>query len=751
MVSRRFCYVFGPFRLDPVDRVLSHHEQPVALTPKAIETLVALVERHGRLVAKEELLQLVWPDAFVEENNLAQHISTLRRVLGEAIGGEQFIETVPKRGYRFVAAVTEQCAGDEDILPAEGDPFVQVAGRPAAAAPVTHQPSTGRRVALWSALAAVPIVLAVAAVSLTGDRARDAGTPSKAVPPGSDVRPRPDVTRIAVLPFVNLGSPAESYFVGGMTGSRLAGLRQVAVPPGTTVNQYDRRGKSLQRIGADLRVDYIVEGGVRWAQTETATRVRITPKLVRVSGDTTVWTHQYEAAISDLFQVQADIAYQITGALQVALDARERRVVEARPTADTEAYLAYLRGMTSYQQGSSDTANLAQARAELEQAVARDPAFALAWSWLARVRAWQYRTGAVRTQDTRHQARDAAQRAIELGPERAEVHLGLAHVLMSEREYTPALRELEIARVGLPNSAELLQTIALIEQRQGRWRESLATYLRAFELDPASTADLIALHYVHLRQYDEARRFMSVARAANRSAALVPEAWIHFSDHGDVAAARRVLESARGARSPTDGRVLGLLSRFEWFDGRPQRALELIAVMDPAGAWLPPNFRFPASLAAGQVYESLGRREAATRSYAAAMAEVQREELAGFPDYQDEAALALAAVGLGRAAEAVEHARRAVALLPVAKDAAEGPLYLYVMAQVQARIGDHAAAFATLDQMFSVPGFYNERWVQTDPGFASLRRHPSFPAAVARWATERGDVLLGRGPLHGLP
>ena len=359
--------------------------------------------------------------------------------------------------------------------------------------------------------------------------------------------------------------------------------------------------------------------------------MRITPKLIRVADDTTVWTHQYEASISDLFKVQAEIAYQITGALQVALDARERQSVEARPTADTEAYLAYLRGIASYQQGASDTANLAQARAELEQAVARDPTFALAWIWLGRVCAWQYRTGAMRTPETREKARRAAQTAIELDPGRAEVHLGLAHVLMSDREYESALRELDIARVGLPNSPELLQIVAVIEQRRGRWRESLTTYMRAFELDPASTADLIALHYLHQRQYAEARRFISVAKAANRSAALVPEAWIHFSERGDLAAARRVLESARGARSPADSRVLGLLARFEWFAGRHQRALELIAEMDPAGAWLPANFRFPASLAAGQVYESMGRREAANRSYAAAIAEVQRAQLAAPP------------------------------------------------------------------------------------------------------------------------
>lgn len=746
MVSPRFSYAFGAFRLDPVDKVLSHRDRPVPLTPKALDTLLALVARHGRLVTKEDLLHLVWPDAFVEENNLAQNISTLRRVLGEDTGGERFIETVPKRGYRFVAAVTEQFARGEETVAARVEPSIESAVPGVAAAPPAHEQRPGRRATMWSVIAAVSIALTIVAVSLTGDWAWDIGNAPTPAPPVSATRSRPDVTRIAVLPFVNLGSPADAYFVAGMTEeitSRLAGLRQVAVPSSTTVSEYDRRGKTLPRIGADLRVDYIVEGGVRWAHTGEATRVRITPKLIRVADDTTVWTQQYEASISDLFNVQAEIAYQITGALQVALDARERQAVEARPTADPEAYLAYLRGIASYQQGASDTANLAQARTELEEAVARDPSFALAWSWLARVCAWQHRTGAMRTPETRQKARRAAERAIELDPGRAEVHLGMAHVLTSDREYDSALRELDIARVGLPNSPDLLQIIAVIEQRRGRWRESLTTYMRAFELDPASTADLIALHYLHQRQYAEARRFISVAKAANRSAALVPEAWMYFSERGDVAAARRVLESARGARSPADSRVLGLLARFEWFDGRHQRALELIAGMDSAGSWLPANFRFPASLAAGQVYESMGRREAATRSYAAAIAEAQRQQLTAPADHQKEAALALAEAGLGHAAEAVEHARRTVELLPITKDAAEGPVYLYLMAQVHARVGDHATAFTMLDQMFSVPGFYNELWVQRDPGFASLQRHPSFKAAVARWSKQRGEVLLG--------
>ena len=158
MVSPRFCYVFGAFRLDPVEKVLSHEAQPVALTPKAVDTLVALVERHGRLVSKDELLRLVWPDAYVEENNLAQNISTLRRVLGES-GGERIIETVPKRGYRFVAEVTKEFVAAEPV-DTETSP----------------EPRSGHRVTVWSVAAAVAIALTIVADlcdSAAGHRTRE--------------------------------------------------------------------------------------------------------------------------------------------------------------------------------------------------------------------------------------------------------------------------------------------------------------------------------------------------------------------------------------------------------------------------------------------------------------------------------------------------------------------------------------------------------------------------------------------------
>jgi DNA-binding winged helix-turn-helix (wHTH) protein/TolB-like protein/Tfp pilus assembly protein PilF len=742
-------YVFEPFRLDAGEKILFQQGQPVPLTPKAVETLLALVERHGHLVTKDELLRIVWPDTFVEENNLAQNISILRRVLGEGAGGRPFIETIPKRGYRFVGPVV-QAADTEPgaVRTPVADPKLQAPPNQDLARESPHAGRSLRQAAVWALIAAVAVTFLFVVRSRIGPRPSDATATPRSTPAAAAVRSGPEgVTRIAVLPFVNLGSPADEYFAAGMTeeiAGRLAGLSRLAVKSSTTVTQYDRRGKGVPRIGADLGVEYVVEGSVRSERAPAGMQVRISPKLIRVSDDTAVWTHRYDAPLSDVFGVQADIAYQVTGALQVALEAGERRLVEARATADTEAHLAYLRGITAFQQGSTDTRNQTQARADLENAVARDPRFALAWSWLARVYAAQYNSGAQRVPETRQAAQRAARTAIDLDPGLPEGHVGLAQVLMIEREYDLAQRELEIARVGLPNSPELFRLTGWLEQRRGRWSEALGAYMRGFDLDPPSIAEAIAVHYLYSRQYTEAARFIAVAKAGHRAATAVPEAWMLFSENGDVAAARRVLEPALAARSPADGRVRGFLARLEWFDGRHQRALELIEGMDAAGAWLPSDFRFPASLAAAQVYESMGRSEDAARGYGAAIAVLERKQARAPEDYQIEAALGLAAAGLGRAAEAVRHGERAVELLPVTRDAAAGPLYLYILAQIHARVGHQDAAFATLDRMFSVPGFYDEIWVQRDPGFAALRPDPTFRAHMDRWTAQKGEALLDR-------
>jgi tetratricopeptide (TPR) repeat protein len=302
-----------------------------------------------------------------------------------------------------------------------------------------------------------------------------------------------------------------------------------------------------------------------------------------------------------------------------------------------------------------------------------------------------------------------------------------------------ALRQLELARRARP-TLEGIRIEAWLRQGRGEWSQALALYMKGLELEPAAIADLLGIHYLHLRDYPNAARFLAISRAANQSAATVPEAWLRFSHTGDIVGARDILEPALALKTP-DARVRGLLARYEWFDGRYDRALALIQQMDAAGAWLPANFRFPAAIAMGQVYESMGQQDRAREYFANALQTLQAAEALRPDDYQMHAGIGLAAAGLRRADLAVRHGRRAVELLPVSKNAVAAPVLVYLLSTIHARLGQHAEAFATLDGMFAAPSFYSERWIERDPWFASLRSDPAYATHRDRWARRKAEAL----------
>ena len=721
-------YHFGPYQLVLRERLLYCQGEPVSLTPKAFETLRVLVERHGRLVTKDDLLHEVWPDVVVEENNLAQHISMLRRTLAQAGGGVSFIETVPKRGYRFVAPVEEHRTPEKTAAPAPA---------PSAGPPLEPPPPDRFGAPVRAPWVMVTAVLAVVALIGVGWYSRKAGPDP--VPAGTTTADDSAPRRLAVLPFVNLG-PADSRYLADGTveelTTRLATLAELGVISTTSTREYDRRGKTLRRIGADLGAAYIIEGSVRRdGQNEL---VRIVPRMIRVADDVTVWTQQYDVKLSEMEGAHADMARQIGDALQ-AEAAIAGPSLPSRPFADSEAYLAYLRGVSAFQESQSDTSLQAFARRELEFAVARDPQAAPAWSWLAKVYWAQYGAGAQRSPEVRAAAHRAAKKALALAPGLPDAHLAMARILSGSGDDDGALRELELARRARP-TLEGIRTEGWLRQGRGDWSQALALFMKGFELEPAAIADLIGIHYLHLRDYPNAARFLAISTAANQSAATVPEAWLRFSHTGDIAGARDILEPALALKTP-DARVRGLLARYEWFDGRYERALVLIQQMDAAGAWLPANFRFPAAIAMGQVSESMGQQDRAREYFADALKTLQAAELRRPDDYQIHAGIGLAAAGLRRADLAVRHGRRAVELLPVSENAVAAPVLVYLLSTIYARLGQHAEAFATLDGMFAAPGFYSERWIARDPWFASLRSDPAYVTYRDRWARRTADAL----------
>ena len=274
-MKTKHIFEFGDYRLDTEEKVLLRAGQPVALPPKDLETLVVLVERAGHIVGKEELLEKVWPGVFIEENNLARRVFNLRQVLGDAADGRKYIETVPKRGYRFVGSVQELGDGAKPVAPvalAPDPPQPSWRLNDHGIVPPGNRNSLVNRKSLW--LGAVAVVV-VAAILLTQHFFRGRNDSHQRV-------------ILAVLPFENLSGDAnEDYFSDGLTEEMIAQLGQVqpsklGVIARTSIVRYKHTKESIAQIGRELGVGYVMEGSVRRA----GGRVRITAQLIQAGPQT---------------------------------------------------------------------------------------------------------------------------------------------------------------------------------------------------------------------------------------------------------------------------------------------------------------------------------------------------------------------------------------------------------------------------------------------------------------------------------
>src|SRR5208337_4857646 len=297
-------FEFGPFRLDPADRLLLREEVPVQLPPKAFDALVVMVASRGRLLGKDELLRTVWPDSFVEESNLAQHVWILRKALRDGEDGVQYIETVPRHGYRFVAEVREVAAA-----PPEGSvsPTAIPGQQP------TPEVGEGLRVpepaSPWDrfrrpAVAAVLVILAAVLISLLPIWKKHRA-------PG----PAP-IQSLAVLPLQNLsGDPAQQYFADGMTEALITDVAKIPglkVISRTSIMQFKDSHDRLPQIAQELGVDGIVEGSV----LRSGDRVRITIQLVRGTTDQHIWAESYERDLRDMVTLQSEVSRSIAVQIQ---------------------------------------------------------------------------------------------------------------------------------------------------------------------------------------------------------------------------------------------------------------------------------------------------------------------------------------------------------------------------------------------------------------------------------------------------
>jgi TolB-like protein/DNA-binding winged helix-turn-helix (wHTH) protein len=451
---------FEPFEVDLRTRELRKAGVNLKLAGQPFQILSILLEQPGEVVTREEFQKRLWPDTFVDfDHNLNTAINKIREVLGDSAESPRFVETLPRRGYRFVAPVNG------------------TGQAPAAEAKPTGRPGPGLRMASLGALAVIAMAAVLLGLNVGGWRDRIFAR-----------HVNPPVQALAVLPLANLsGDPEQEYFADGMTEALITELGKVSSPrviSRQSVMQYKGSKKPLQEIARELNVDAFLEGAVE----RSGDRVRVSIHLDRVSPERQIWANQYNRDIRDALGLQDEIARAITDEVQVKLTPQEQaRLASSRP-ADSEAQDNYLQGR--YFSNRHTERDLQTAVGYFKKAIEKDPGYALAYLGLAQ--AYFYLPnprvpGQHSPVETVPLARAAVSKALELDPSLGEAHVALAWSLVQDWDWPDAEKEARLALTQNPNSADAHLVYSLYLSGMGRNDEAFAHMNYAIQLDPLNS------------------------------------------------------------------------------------------------------------------------------------------------------------------------------------------------------------------------------------------------------------------------
>lgn len=495
-------YEFGPFRIDTVNRLLMRAGEPVPLKAKAIETLLVLVESKGQVLEKDDLMKVLWPDSFVEEANLTQNIYMLRKALGE----NNYIETVPRRGYRFTAQVrqwdytasdlvlreqtrTSLIIEEEDETSADVD--TEIKSVPATLAPTNRKARSTSR-ALIASVIFVGLAVVTAYSLLRQNRSNQGPSIS-------------EIKSIAVLPFRPLNVESSDEYLGlGMADAlitKLSRLGHVTVRPTSAIRKYADPDQVTDRAGQELGVDAVLEGTIQRSDN----RVRVTVRLMRIADGRTMWADQFDEPATSVFRLQDSISARMSGALALKLSGEEEKLLARNYTSDAEAYQLYLKGR--YFWNKRTEGDLRRAIECFQQAIAHDSNYALAYTGLADAYLQLPGYSETASMEIYPRAKAAAAKALELDGTLAEAHNSVAGVLSYfEWDWPAAEEEYKRALALDPNYSAAHHRLGVQLAAMGRFDEALFELRRARELDPLSliTNAILAATYYEARRYDEA-------------------------------------------------------------------------------------------------------------------------------------------------------------------------------------------------------------------------------------------------------
>ena len=504
-MQTQILYIFGPFRLNCQERTLLRGDKIIALTPKAFETLCQLVINGGHLLKKEELMQLVWTDTIVEESNLNVIIHTLRKALGDDPRESKYIETVAKRGFRFVAKVQTEFEND---APEEMNAAARNFSANAApdspdishSSPTTSNRPNNRRILMW--LTGTAAILMTATIFFWWQRNREIETRQAAAPTAA-------IRTIAVLPFKVLSSEKDDEYLSlGLADALITTLsqtRQVIVRQTETISKYQSSGKDPLEAGREQNVDAVLEGQVQ----RMGDRVRVTARLVRTSDGVSLWADHFDEQFTNIFAVEDTIAEKVARVAIRAMNGSNGEVatgrITKRYTENNQAYEAYIKGRFLWNKRTVDS--LHKALTYFQEAVRLDPNYSLAYVGLADTYTLLSFFTLAAPNDAFPKAKAAAEKALAIDNTLAEAYTALGQFKsFYEWDWNGAEEQFQKGISLDPNYPLLHHWRSLNLMAMGRSDEARAAMQRALELDPLliiSNVNLGRIDYYEER-YDEA-------------------------------------------------------------------------------------------------------------------------------------------------------------------------------------------------------------------------------------------------------
>jgi TolB-like protein/class 3 adenylate cyclase len=567
--------------------------------------------------------------------------------------------------------------------------------------------------------------------------------PSPSIAPAPAALPAIPEKSVAVLPFESLSSDKEnSYFTDGVQDEILTDLAKVAdlkVISRTSVMKYKETGnRDLREIGQQLGVSHLLEGSVQRA----GNKVRVNAQLIDARTDAHLWAEDYDRPLDDVFAIQSEIAEAIVRQLQAAISPAEHAAMSEQPTANVGAFEQYARGKDIFERCldlDDERTGLLRAIDRLEDATRRDPGFVEAYCYAAQAHDFLYYSGLDATPDRRALAETALNNALRLRPDAGEVHLARArHYFHCYHDYARAVVELALARRSLPNSAQLYMLSGGLNRGLGHWEDSIREFQKACELDPrnANALDLLADTYELTHRFADAARIIqqSVRDGIDPRLAAVEVARSGFAATGSTKEWSVALGELPGYIDPSGGvtpeRIIVALAEGDY------RAADaaLAASALPAFQDVDFSFYYPRAWYEANIARAAGDPARMRTAFAACRKVLEERPETQSEDPRTLAVLAQVDAALGDKERALREGLRAVELMPISRDAYDGPLVLQGLAQVYVWNGDKKRAIDVVETLIGVPGYLTYGYLLKDPSWSPLRGDPRFDALVASLA-----------------